>query len=212
MAVNINASTSSGIGLTSDNSGVIQFQSNGSNTVNFAANGTLTASNVTTTGRVTAGNVTISSGGSITFPDATTQNTAGISESMTLLGTIVTTSGNTATLSNLTLTGYKQLQFVFQAVSSNSSTQLLYFGVSNYVILAPKLTAATDVWAGIATVDLTNGFFAANIQAVTPGTTYSGNNPPYGGKTDMTTASTSVSVNNSTGAFDAGSVLVYGVK
>jgi len=45
MAVNINASLSSGIGITPDNSGVIQFQSNGANTISIQANGAvLTAS------------------------------------------------------------------------------------------------------------------------------------------------------------------------
>lgn len=47
MPVNINASTSAGIGITPDNSGVIQFQSNGANTVQIAANGTMTNANGT---------------------------------------------------------------------------------------------------------------------------------------------------------------------
>lgn len=42
MAVNINASTSTGVGITSDNSGVVQFQSNGTNTVNISTGGLLT--------------------------------------------------------------------------------------------------------------------------------------------------------------------------
>lgn len=51
MPVNINASTSSGIGITADNSGVIQFQSNGANTVNISATGTLfTTGNLTVSG------------------------------------------------------------------------------------------------------------------------------------------------------------------
>jgi hypothetical protein len=41
MPVNINASLTSGIGITSDNSGVIQFQSNGANTISIQANGAI---------------------------------------------------------------------------------------------------------------------------------------------------------------------------
>jgi hypothetical protein len=168
------------------------------------------AASVGSTASVT-GLLTVGASG-IKFNDNTTQTTAAVSGGMTLLGTITTTSGSTQTLSGLTLTSYKQLSIVVQAVSSNSTTQELKFGVSAFTIFGGKLGAVSEVWTGIATIDLTNGYFSSNISAGASGATYNNSASSYGGKTDITTASTSITASNGSGTFDAGSILVYGVK
>ncbi len=213
MSVLINASTSSGIGLTSDNSGVIQFQSNGANTTSIAANGTLTSSNLTTTGLVTAGNVTLSAGGLITFPDATTQSTAATG-SFTSLGSISTASGTSASLGNLTLTSYKQVVLVFDGISFQDSNRHLLVGTSTAddVQVTPNNLATLDVYEGIMVVDLGTSVFTSSVSEVASSGIVSKVGSVYAGRCNISTSSTTISIACSSGNMDAGSVIVYGVK
>ena len=128
-------------------------------------------------------------------------------ESMTLLGTITTTSGTTQTLSGLTLTSYKQLVFDFNGVSHNSGSNQ---SISIAGVQATITRAATGLFSGIAVVSLDTGFMNAIIDDTgsLPNTV-----SPRCGMTGYSTATTSVSVSPSGGAaFDAGSIKVYGVK
>lgn len=126
---------------------------------------------------------------------------------MTLLGTITTTSGASQSLGSLTLTSYKKLLLVANGVSHNAgSTQNITVGG----IVASQTLSAAQAAYGDYYIDLTtgrvggNGFTADGAQ-LQP-------NPVVQGNTGYSTATTSITVGVTGGAFDAGSILVYGVK
>ena len=130
---------------------------------------------------------------------------------MTLLGTLTTTSGSTQTLSGLTLTSYQQVVAVFKGVSQTAPNTIQFstLGIN---------TAAnsTNAIFGILTVDLTTGIFVfPNTNALTP-TENNGDAavPAWfaGIQNTLTTSSTSISFSTASGAFDAGSIRIYGVK
>jgi hypothetical protein len=125
---------------------------------------------------------------------------------MTLLGTLTTTSGTTQTLSGLTLTSYKILYVFFNAVgqSSGSAATLIMTGPFNF---SPNNTGNVS---GNAVFDLVSGRYIATTVTTTLGATTATSN--YGNPS-ITTASTSIAFTWSTGAtFNAGSILIYGVK
>jgi hypothetical protein len=124
---------------------------------------------------------------------------------MTLLGTLATTSGTSVTLSGLTLTDYKQLSVVFNAVSG-SSAAIIYVTLNGYNLFRTNVSdAATVAWGG-GTIDLTSGIFWSS--SLFTGST---NGLALGGESGLTTASTSITFTISGGTFDAGSIIVYGV-
>jgi hypothetical protein len=137
--------------------------------------------------------------------------------SMTLLGTITTTSGSTQTLSGLTLTSYKQVIAVIKGVSATSTFSLLSLGGFNIV---DAQCAATNAFWGMITVDLATGVFQMmyytfavsenNGFARGPTTTPVG--LTTGIQAALVNASTSITFTTSAGTFDAGSILIYGVK
>ena len=136
---------------------------------------------------------------------------------MTLLGTLTTTSGSTQTLSSLTLTDYKQLQLVFNGVSSSVAS-------GNYRITDPDTTVLTlgavssasqaNRISAIVTIDLSTGILIhVGYNATSSSTPNIGTGQtPVAGKTTFSTSATAVTISLSTGNFDAGSILVYGVK
>lgn len=128
---------------------------------------------------------------------------------MTLLGTLTTTSGTTQTLSGLTLTSYKSLQFVINSVSSNA-TASSYIRLNGINLAAVYVSSAADVAGGVGIIDLTNGTFSSNIGQFYA-TAWQGA-LAVGGLSGLTTASTSITFTLSSGSFDAGSILIYGVK
>lgn len=67
MAVNINASLSSGVGITSDNSGAIQFQSNGTNTLFINTSGNVGIGVTPSAWSLTGGNIELPSSAAIGF-------------------------------------------------------------------------------------------------------------------------------------------------
>jgi hypothetical protein len=136
------------------------------------------------------------------------QTALGGAASYTLLGTLTTTSGSTQTLSGLTLTNYRQLYIDIRAVSASSTTSS--FSLAGTDIAAAFDGSASDRWFGIVIVDLDAGTFASNVTRVTSGST-SGSVAPRAGDLTITSASTSISFTSS-GTFDAGSILVYGVR
>ena len=125
-----------------------------------------------------------------------------------LLGTLTTTSGTSQTLSGLTLTNYRQLYIDIRAVSASSTTSS--FSLAGTDIAAAFDGSSNDRWFGIVIVDLDAGTFASNVARVTSGGT-SGSVAPRAGDLTITSASTSISFTSS-GTFDAGSILVYGVR
>jgi hypothetical protein len=124
---------------------------------------------------------------------------------MTLLGTLVTTSGTSVTLSGLNLTGYKQLSVVCNAVSGSNGTIDTVLLNSN-AIFRIGINDQTTTAKGGATIDLASGIFwsASLITGATNGLA-------LGNDSGLTTASTSITFTISAGTFDAGSIKIYGV-
>jgi hypothetical protein len=145
----------------------------------------------------------------LTLPDASgTLATTAELGGVTHLGTLATTSGTSVTLSGLTLTGYKFLQFQFEGVSTTSTTSFLR--LNGYIVAALNPGTAADISFGGGIIDLSNGAFWCAAAAFT-GTTFAGSNG-YGGPSGLTTSSTSVTFTASANNFDAGSIRIYGVK
>lgn len=149
----------------------------------------------------------------ITLPDATATlaTTAQVDavSSIVHLGTITTTSGSSVSLSGLTLTGYKQLQFSIDGVSStqNGTAYMLLNG--NQVALT-NISAAADSASGGGAIDLANGIFWSSY-TIFNGGAFAGSGG-RGGQSGLTTAGTSITFTISAGNFDAGSIRIYGVK
>jgi hypothetical protein len=131
--------------------------------------------------------------------------------SLTLLGTLTTTSGNSLSLGSLDLTSYKYLYVVASAISSNTANAGAYLSASNsqtigFIMFFSSNTAfvnyACVLW------DLTSGISLQQAYgAYANTTTYDGS------RTDITTATTTIYLRQSgTATFDAGSFLVYGGK
>ena len=131
-----------------------------------------------------------------------------------LLGTINTTSGNSQTLSGLTLTDYTALVLEVRDVSSNSSLSnfSLRLNSTGGPQISPNWSGTTsDGWFGIVTIMLGDGVFSSTIAvAATPPTSRSGE--VWAGDANITNASTSITVALSNNNFSGGSILVYGVR
>lgn len=130
---------------------------------------------------------------------------AALAGTMTLLGTLTTTSGTTQTLSSLTLTGYKYLLIKVNGVSHDNGTQrYLSLGASRIT----DNTALTDPLYGFVFLDLDSG---ATSSSVSRSSTAGANS--YVMLTGYSSSSTSLVFSwSGAGNFDAGSIKVYGVK
>ena len=120
---------------------------------------------------------------------------------MTLLGTLTMTSGPSQSLTGQTLTSYKFLKFVFNAVSTTST--------GNMSIGAGQITgtgSAASVWYGTADLELATG-----IQTVALGIGFGATELPRTSNSGYSTATTTITVSVASGNFDAGSITVYGV-
>ena len=148
----------------------------------------------------------ISTAGVVTAPYGGFSGAGG----MTLLGTVSATSGNSVSLGSLTLTNYKSIQIVAQSIISNGGGVITITSdnsqASNYN--SPFQMTTSQASSGINTINLTNGVFSGTSgQDSTP-------NPNYaGGKTNITTATTTVYFRlPGSNVYSAGSFLVYGVS
>lgn len=136
--------------------------------------------------------------------------TAVVTNSMTLLGTLTTTSGTTQTLSGLNLTTYKQLLIEIIGVSHNSGTSQSFsvtLADASIFVLTPVISPSAALYASICT-DLASGssiFYGDNDKFSTK--------PGYvRGFSGILSSQTSLTFSWSGGSFDAGSINVYGVK
>ena len=129
-------------------------------------------------------------------------------EATVLLGTLATTSGTSVTLSSLVLTDYKFLKVVFRAISTNSTMSNLRIAGE---LCSDDLSDTSWFFNGIAEIDLGTGVWTSSI-VQTNGADSSGASSTYVGTSGYSTATTSVVFSIDTGSFDAGSILVYGVK
>ena len=169
--------------------------------------------NASGTGTIILESPNTNSNRTITLPDATATlaSTAYVdaASSIVHLGTITTTSGSSVSLSGLTLTSYKQLQFFINGVSTNAAPNVPLL-LNSYRAAMLNVSGGADVTFGEGNIDLSNGVFGSNY-AVYSGTTFQGTGGG-GGLSGLTTASTSITFTISGATFDAGSILVYGVK
>lgn len=122
-----------------------------------------------------------------------------------LLGTIATTSGSTVTLSSLNLTNYRGLVCVFSGVSLNMASAVSIAGTR----CTEATASAGSILSGAVWVDLFTGVFWSVV-----GSPNGNGSAAFGGSTGYSTSTTSVSFAAiaGSGAFDAGSIHVYGVK
>lgn len=129
---------------------------------------------------------------------------AGVStNSFTLLGTINTTSGNSQTLSGLSLGSYRKLYWAYTGLSgSNTSGQ---FSVNGEAFHVSWGTPATNTVKGYMDVDLQSGM-GSSVSISSAGTKGSNNVD-----TGITNASTSITVTYGF-TMDGGSIAIYGVK
>lgn len=137
----------------------------------------------------------------------------GSADSMTLLGSIATTSGSSGSVTGLTLTDYQKIVLVWSGVSATSYSGItLYFsdGTSNYTIDTFE-NFTSNVIDGETHINLANGFFWSISSNQNPATFNVSTLSPVGGRCRLSTSSTSITIGTS-GTFDAGSVKVYGVK
>ena len=128
---------------------------------------------------------------------------------MTLLGTLTTTSGSTVTLSGLTLTSYKQLSLIFNRVSGTDINPEIRL---NGIMIAQPRADATFVVLGSGIVDFNTGLFVASTVVYNASSVLQGYTQTLAGASGLTTASTSITFTISAGTFDAGSIVIYGVK
>jgi hypothetical protein len=129
---------------------------------------------------------------------------------MTLLGTINTASGGASqNISGLTLTNYKFLLLIYDAVSSSADTSMLLGNstADDNTIVASLLLSNGALLHGFTLVELGNGVAVSVTYggSAGAGVVYVQTAHP------LTTASTAVSLAVASGAFDAGAVRVYGV-
>jgi len=169
---------------------------NGTDPVQFVAPGT-------------SGNVLTSNG-------TTWASSAPTASGLTLLATITTTSGSSQTSSTISLTGYKQVQFIFNKVSaSSSSADVRILDGSTNLVVATTSTTASNFLVGFMQLDLGTGVFTCFTQrgsSATPSSNAINPDNIVGGITTFSTSTTAFTFNVSSGSFDAGSILVYGVK
>lgn len=120
-----------------------------------------------------------------------------------LLGTVITASGLSQSLTSLNLTPYRFLKCVVNGVSMNAGSSLLL--IDGQSASAQTATAAGLLY-GVIDLDLATGVFGSSVNASDSITSVS-----RGGDTSYSTATTTITF-SSLNAFDAGSIRVYGVK
>lgn len=120
------------------------------------------------------------------------------------LGTIATTSGSSVTLSGLTLTPYRQLMYVFVGVSTANAG--ISVQLNGYLVGTPSSVTAAAVGYGGGIIDLANGAFFGSLISATNTTSVGA------GNSGLSNASTSITFTVSGSTFDAGSIVIYGIK
>jgi hypothetical protein len=141
----------------------------------------------------------------ITGTDATKPVTVNNLKSTVNLGTFVTTSGTTVTLSSLDLTTFRELHLSFAGVSSTATSNLTLAGQQ----ISGSATAA-QLHNGFGFIDLISGVCAFNITPLAGAAPSTGLSTPYSGNLNILQATTSIVLGCSAGTFDAGSVKLIG--
>lgn len=155
------------------------------------------------------------SGNVLTSDGTTWTSAATTASSLTLLATITTTSGTSQTSSTISLTGYKQVQFIFNKVSASGTSAYLRLvdpNATNLQVAQFSTSSGSNSLVGIMTLDLGTGVYSSNPFRGVTSTADGGESQPFGGVSTHSTSTTAFTFNISGGSFDAGSILVYGVK
>jgi hypothetical protein len=178
-----------------------------------------------TTGSSIAGNSTVvgnlSVGGAATVTGAinaasvSVPGGALITESITLLGTLTTTSGTTQTLSGLNLTGYRLVFISFSDLSGAGAGAGTKVSLNGTEITVSTGANGNSAW-GICWIDLNNSVFTCTTGVAASGTNPTSTSPtgsPLTGVLGVSNSTTSLAFAITSGsAFDLGSIRVYGVK
>lgn len=131
------------------------------------------------------------------------------SGSMTLLDTLATTSGGSVTSSGLSLSGYTTLKIIVDNVSFNATSGSnhlrMNFGAGSYIQVSGGLAAAGNGFNGVIEVHVSTGVMSASVNDAT-NTVFTGN---YG---DVSAETSITFDDNASLTFDAGQILIYGVK
>lgn len=156
------------------------------------------------------------SGNLLTSDGTTWTSAASTASSLTLLATITTTSGTSQTSSTISLTGYKQVQFIFNKVSvTSTSSDLRILDGSTNLKVGQFSSDKDNFLVGIMNLDLGTGVYTAMTQrgqSTVPSGGNAQDDNTCAGITTFSTSTTAFTFNVSAGSFDAGSILVYGVK
>ena len=155
------------------------------------------------------------SGNLLTSNGTTWTSAAPTASSLTLLATITTTSGSSQTSSTIDLTGYKQVQFIFNKLSASGTSAYLRLvdpNATNLQVAQFSTSSNSNSLVGIMTLDLGTGVYSSTAFRGVSSTTDGGEAQPFGGVSTHSTSTTAFTFNISGGSFDAGSILVYGVK
>ena len=156
----------------------------------------------------TSGNLLTSNG------TAWTSTAPAAAGSMTLLGTVAATSGNSVSLGSLVLTSYINLQIIYKDIvsSSNAYCYISSSNSQNDAHWAVYLVAATPVVCeGFVILNLPTGNFVGSGGTNVNGGAWAA---ALCGQTNITTATTTIYFRlGSTYTYGgSGSILVYGVK
>ena len=155
----------------------------------------------------TNGNVLTSNGTTWTSAAAPA---SGITTTFTSLGTITATSGNSVSLGSLTLTSYKSLYIVVNAVRANISAVPVYISSSNIQSGGGYLQGGSNAVSGVLWLNLSNGSIGGTT-ATAPGDGGSAG----GGKTNVSTSTTTLYFRlDASYAFNlaGGSFIIFGVQ
>lgn len=197
MAVNINATTTSGLQISSDNSGAITLQNNGTTAISLNADGTVGGTflasssdigGVNTTGTITSGTTSLTVASATNIVAGMYVVGQGIAFGTTvssIVGTTVTLSATAnATLSSAPVTFYRANKVLTPASVGGQLCRawVAFNGTGTITILASaNVSSITDNGVGNYLVNLTNAMPDANY-ATTCIATDEGNN---GGKTNI---------------------------
>lgn len=193
--------TGSGVGATA-------MTIDASQNATFAGNATVSG-NLNVVGKLGLNSLYGTSGQVLTTQGSGSAPVWADAQSMTLLGTIPTTSGTAVSLSGLNLTGYKYLRIFIEGVSTSAGTAAILFVDSKQFTQGNG--AASNGWYGVLDIELATGLYVSTVNAAAALT--GGAAGSFAGQTSYSNATTTLSFTMTGGtSLDAGALVVYGVK
>lgn len=124
----------------------------------------------------------------------------------TLLGTISTASGTSASVTGLVLTNYKFIRASFDGVITGIGGNVTFAGVPT------GLNAVVSGLRGFVDIDLTDGNSVFSLVALADTIGSKGDVTSFVARTNVTTASTSITVSISSSTFGGGSIRIFGMR